>query len=189
MSTLFIVDPQYDFIEGGKLAIEGGQEALRNICRYIKLNKALIDEVVITVDWHPHNHCSFKEWPVHCVQHTKGAAIYEPLLNVLIYYNVPFRIVEKGTLKNEEAYCAFTYFGIEDVMGQKFHTLSTEGDYDILLNTDKEFVFCGLAGDICVLDTMKELLDLKPILLANGVACIDKYKLSKFITDNNIKLK
>ena len=36
MITLIIVDPQYDFIEGGKLPVKGGRKALENVAELIR---------------------------------------------------------------------------------------------------------------------------------------------------------
>ena len=41
----------------------------------------------MTADYHPYEHSSFKVndgiWPVHCVQHTHGASIYQPVFEAV----------------------------------------------------------------------------------------------------------
>lgn len=75
--ALIIVDPTNDFMPDGSLPVKGGNEI-------IPLLNDLMDEIdydfiVVTQDWHPENHCSFKKWPVHCVLGTKGAEIHQGL--------------------------------------------------------------------------------------------------------------
>lgn len=44
--TLIIVDPQYDFIEGGKLPVTGGKAALDRIVEY--LDSGELSMVILT---------------------------------------------------------------------------------------------------------------------------------------------
>ena len=65
---------------------------------------------------------------------------------------------------------------------------------DIYLNEDTEFVICGLCGDYCVLETLKNVISLcagteKISVYLNGTASMDDgYKLKNFIFDNYIKI-
>jgi nicotinamidase/pyrazinamidase len=67
---------------------------------------ALFATVAASRDWHPRDHCSFKEfggpWPPHCVQETPGAAFHPGL-------KLPpgAIIVSKGTSRSKDAYSAF----------------------------------------------------------------------------------
>ena len=191
MKTLIIVDPQYDFIEGGTLPVKGGQQALDNVVEYLKSNKEEIDGVIITVDWHHYNHCSFKEnggeWPTHCVQYTKGASIYMPLINCLQYNKIYYRVISKGFHKTEENYSAFTDCCQCTMMGKSFWELESVNEFSPLIPTENEIVICGLAGDVCVLNTMKAIKECSPTLLKSGVACINEQTLDEFINENNIK--
>lgn len=54
---LLIVDPQVDFISGS-LAVEGAKEALASALQNGEID---CDYVMVTKDFHPSNHCSFKE--------------------------------------------------------------------------------------------------------------------------------
>ena len=89
--ALIVVDMQYDFLPGGALAVQGGDE----IAPAINALGARFDKVVFTQDWHTKGHVSFASshagkkpfetialpygeqvlWPDHCVQGTRGAAI------------------------------------------------------------------------------------------------------------------
>lgn len=57
--TLIIVDAQYDFMEGGKLPVEGATKALNNIVSLIESGE--YSTIITTQDWHNGKHCSFKE--------------------------------------------------------------------------------------------------------------------------------
>ena len=99
MITLIVVDCQYDFIKGS-LAVRGANKVIDNIIAYIFDNKDAIDKVVFTLDWHPVNHCSFEknggQWPVHCVQYSKGASIDDRLLEAVIDVGINYDIIIKG---------------------------------------------------------------------------------------------
>jgi nicotinamidase/pyrazinamidase len=83
--ALIVVDLQNDFLPGGALAVPHGEEVIAPLNHYIAAFAARGLPVFATRDWHPLNHCSFKEnggpWPVHCVQNTPGAA-FAPGLNL-----------------------------------------------------------------------------------------------------------
>jgi nicotinamidase/pyrazinamidase len=105
--ALLVVDVQRDFCAGGPLAVPGGDAVVPVLNRLIPR----FDAVVFTRDWHPPDHCSFDaepefrdgSWPVHCVRDTPGAAFHPDL-------RVPpgSVIVSKGTVKDVEAYSAFS---------------------------------------------------------------------------------
>lgn len=86
MNALVIVDPQNDFINGS-LAVPGAEKAINNTIEFIKEHKEDLAYIAITADWHPYDHCSFKEyggtWESHCVMYSAGASIYQPLLEVI----------------------------------------------------------------------------------------------------------
>src|SRR5690606_5479785 len=93
--ALIIVDIQNDFLPGGTLAVENGNQIIP-IINAIQLQ---FDMIIATQDWHTANHKSFaanhkdkKEfeiidlnglpqvlWPIHCVQGTKGAELNSEL--------------------------------------------------------------------------------------------------------------
>lgn len=65
---LLIVDPQVDFISGS-LAVEGAKEKMDALTDALLDGDIDCDYVMVTKDYHPSNHCSFKEnggqWPIH----------------------------------------------------------------------------------------------------------------------------
>lgn len=186
--TLVVVDFQYDFcLLGAPLYVPGSDKALWNISHLIKNKK--IDRVIFTADWHPANHCSFKrnggEWNDHCIQFSKGAAIHDSLLYGCIGAGIPYKVITKGTLVNLEEY------GIKVApagVWLKHHTVYSRS-VNIDIHPDEQVVVCGLAGDYCVLETLKNLEPIKPMLYLDGVASLDGgIKLTDYIESNNTRL-
>lgn len=145
---LLIVDPQIDFINGS-LPVPGSAEALNALSEYIEQQDGVYDCKVITADWHPYHHCSFKEnggeWPVHCVQNSIGAALFPALFKPLYTTQGSVTILYKGILEDTEEYSIFS----NPASSQKLQSIIKErhiGKIDI----------CGLAGDVCVLNTLKD---------------------------------
>src|SRR6201995_4880200 len=91
MDALLVIDVQNDFCPGGALAVTDGDAVVEPINRLA----ASSPFVVATRDWHPPDHGSFAEgggpWPVHCVQHTTGAALHSGVESDRIH-----AIVDKG---------------------------------------------------------------------------------------------
>ena len=91
MITLIIVDCQNDFITG-TMAVKGAKESVEEIKKFVKNHRKEIEKIIFTVDWHPHNHMSFKKngglWPAHCVQYTPGACIEPKLLKFIQSQNI-----------------------------------------------------------------------------------------------------
>ncbi len=105
--ALVVIDMQNDFIPGGQLAVQGGDEIVPLINRL----GARFRNVVVAQDWHPAGHVSFASshpgkapfdsvqlpygaqtlWPEHCVQGSHGAQLHADL-------NLPHAqlIVRKG---------------------------------------------------------------------------------------------
>ena len=136
-TVLIIVDVQNDFCADGALAVPGGDEvvpALNRVALYCEQKRAL---VVASRDWHPPNHCSFKQfggiWPPHCVHNTKGAAFHPDL-------DLPpeLTLVSKGTAVEKDAYSAFEGTELGDLLEQRRISSVLVG---------------GLATDYCVLNT------------------------------------
>ena len=75
--ALLIVDVQYDFMEGGALGIAEASMILPFVnARIISGDYAI---VVATQDMHPVEHVSFAQWPMHCVEFTRGAELHAGL--------------------------------------------------------------------------------------------------------------
>jgi nicotinamidase/pyrazinamidase len=142
--ALVIVDVQNDFLPGGALAVPQSDEILPILNDYIAAFEKRGLPVYVTRDWHPPNHCSFKEyggpWCTHCVAGTHGAAFSAELKLVS-----PFTIVSKATTPELEAYSDF----------------STTNFEPNLRATDVSRLFVGgLATDYCVFSTVKDALAL-----------------------------
>lgn len=198
MKTLIIVDFQKDFINGS-LAVNGSDNVEDAIAKFIINNHNELNEIIFTIDWHTRNHCSFKNnggiWPNHCVQYTEGAGISDKLMNICIDYNIPTKIFIKGNTDDIEEYGAF----------EKIGTWTYEnGSLDIIANNYKndspihivtsDVIVAGIAGDYCVMNTIKNLmkyhgpLDLNISVFKDGIANIDDgTTLDNFIKENNLK--
>lgn len=187
-TTLVVVDFQYDFcLLGAPLYVPGSDKALWNISHLIENKK--IDRVIFTADWHPANHCSFKRnggtWNDHCVQFSKGAAIHDLLLYGCVGAGIPYKVITKGTLVNSEEY------GIKVAPASrwlKHHTVYSRS-VNVDVSPNEQIVVCGLAGDYCVLETLKNLEPVKPMVYLEGISSLDGgIKLNKYIESNNIMI-
>jgi nicotinamidase/pyrazinamidase len=109
----------------------------------------------MTRDWHPPDHCSFKEyggpWPTHCVAGTNGAAFSTELK-----LTSPIAIVSKATTSDLECYSDFGTTNFEA-------NLRAAGVSRLFVG--------GLATDYCVLSTVKDALALgfKTFLLLDAI--------------------
>jgi nicotinamidase/pyrazinamidase len=150
--VLLAVDLQADFMPGGALAVEGGDEIVPLVNRLARR----FDHVVFSQDWHPPSHASFAAshegakpfdtkrlhygdqtlWPEHCVQGTPGVALH-PDLEV----DLAFLILRKGMQSAVDSYSAFV-----EADGK-----TTTGLAALLKARGVKRVFaCGLATDFCV---------------------------------------
>jgi nicotinamidase/pyrazinamidase len=116
--VLIVIDVQNDFCPGGRLAVPGGNDVVPVINRLA----SRFANIVLTQDWHPHDHSSFASmhpgrrpndvitapygpqilWPDHCVQGTSGAQFHEALC-------VPQAgmVLRKGIHRAIDSYSAF----------------------------------------------------------------------------------
>ena len=180
---LIIVDPQYDFVIGN-LPIKGSRRAMDHIASFIEQND--ISKCYITVDWHLYDHCSFKseggELLRHCVKYTYGASIIYSIISALGEKKITPDIIRKG--EYHEEYTAFTNTGLTDIFGEKFWEIEKSGcRFNILIPENEDVVICGLNS---VLETIKALIDLNPIIMLDGIASIDD-KLNNYIQENNLR--
>jgi len=117
--ALLVIDMQLDFLPGGALSVNGGDQIIPGI----NALAARFDHVILTQDWHPEGHISFATthhlkpftdtfdapygkqtlWPDHCIQNTPGAALHPDL-------NIPHTelILRKGFRRDVDSYSAFT---------------------------------------------------------------------------------
>ena len=185
------VDFQNDFISGS-LPVEGGEKAMINVANY--LAEKPHDAVLLTVDFHPITHYSFKSngsdvgiWPNHCVQYSEGAAIPDYLLN---------KAFSKEFSKHTQILCKGTNPMIEEysILDNPYSKLYLEGLFSIIGKDNLEIEIMGLAGDICVLETIKGLcsLGLKDnlVVMTDCIASIDGGRtLDDFCQENGIATK
>ena len=163
MKALIIVDIQNDFLPGGALAVNNGDEVIPIINKLQQSD--YFDLVVATQDWHPQNHKSFASnhlgknpfdkilldgleqilWPDHCVQGTKGAD-FPSSLDV----NKIEAIFRKGMDVNVDSYSGFFDNGKRKNTGLDAYLKGRKVD---------EVYVSGLAGDFCVFYTALDSAD------------------------------
>jgi len=149
--ALLVIDVQNDFMPGGNLAVPDGDAIVPLINTLAKK----FDHVILTQDWHPHQHISFSSthgkkhfetiqapygpqtlWPDHVLQHSEGAAFHPEL-------HIPHAelILRKGFRRHIDSYSAFL---------ENDHTTPT-GLAGYLRERNLQRLFlCGLAYDFCV---------------------------------------
>lgn len=190
MITLVIVDCQNDFITGS-MRVKGASKILPNIKNFIKTNKDDIDKIIFTVDWHPYNHCSFKKyggiWASHCVQYTPGACIEPKLLKYVQNLEIDYEVSFKGEVEEVEQYGAFSEIELvsDAIFGDKYYF-----DSLTVADANTDFVVCGIAGDYCVKETIKNLIegDIIPKVFMSGIVSIDGGKtFSEFVKENKLE--
>ena len=152
MHALLVVDIQYDFCPGGRLAVPEGD----TIIPLINALSARFDRIILTQDWHPPGHSSFASshpgkqpfetvemsygeqilWPDHCVQGSRGADFHEDLDT-----DRAELIIRKGFRKEIDSYSAFFENDHMTVTGLAGY-LRERGIQTIYI--------AGLATDFCV---------------------------------------
>ena len=157
--ALLVVDMQNDFMPGGALGVHGGDRIVPEVNRLVEKFIARRLPIVFSRDWHPPNHCSFEEqggiWPVHCVQHTKGAAFTTGLA-----MPADPTVISKATKIDHEAYSAFHGPGLSELLTR--------------LEVTRIFIV-GLATDYCVLETVKDARreGFEVVVLEDGVRAVN----------------
>jgi nicotinamidase/pyrazinamidase len=161
---LLVVDPQIDFITGS-LPVKGAAQAMDSLADYILQHNDEYMVKVVTSDWHPYHHCSFSreggQWPAHCVQHSAGAAIWQPLLEALNQTKGGFTLLYKGDQIDKEEYSIMQNERSATILLRLIRALGIE-----------QIDICGLAGDVCVLNTAS---DLKAIVGADKIHILEAY--------------
>lgn len=177
--VLLIIDPQFDFVRGS-LKVDNADIIMRNLRNYIENFYENYDKIIITKDWHPKNHISFKDWPMHCVAHSKGSEICEELCDIITDDRFSVRVLTKGTGQNTEEYSIMQNY-ISGLSIKRTMSFSEISEIDV----------CGIAGDFCVYETVKDLIPVakefgKHInVLTQFIAFIeDKEKLNNLIDAN-----
>lgn len=171
-SALIVVDVQNDFCPGGALAVPCGDqviEPLNIIINYARANRWL---VIASRDWHPANHCSFKEWggpwPPHCVQAKPGANFHPNIWYLLLISDAI--VISKGTEKTKDSYSAFGG-GNRSLISYKIPSLE-----EILRKNNVDVVYIGgLATDYCVKATALDAVrkEFKTYLLLDACRAVN----------------
>lgn len=177
--TLVIVDFQNDFCNPkGTLYVNGAEEAKANLIKYLEANKDNIDNVILTRDWHRVDDMSFKDnggiWPVHCVQGEWGSQVDPAIISALNDLHLNFVYSNKGTNPNVEEYGAFSF--IQET-SDGFALQNVNDSYETFIPKNCTNVkVCGIAGDYCVYETTKNLVDsgfFNISLILDAIASID----------------
>ena len=199
MKSLIIIDFQNDFcLPSGSLYVKGAENAKKGIIFYMQKNSEKINQIIYTKDWHTPEDESFKKnggtWPVHCLQKSEGAEIDKGLYDELKKYNIPIQIFNKGTTYTHEEYGAFENIkkkeeNINDIKNITFCNFG----YDSEIHIDNDnIVVCGIAGDFCVLESIKNLMKHWKFnfkILISGIASIDGgEKITNFIKEKNLAI-
>jgi len=157
--ALLIADIQSDFLPGGALGISGGGEILPVLLTYIRRFHTRRLPIFLTRDWHPPNHCSFREqggpWPVHCVAGTPGSlppVEFETPASAVIVY--------KAIDTDREAYSAFH----RTTLDRHLRALGV-----------RRLFIGGLATDYCIMHTVTDALSLgyAVCLLLDGIKAVN----------------
>lgn len=177
--AFLIVDLQYDFMPGGALGVKGGDEIIPIINQLV----GRFDYTVASQDYHPEGHVSFAEahgkkvgetidvegfeqelWPVHCVEHTHGAALVKELKKDHID-----RYFHKGTALNIDSYSAF-------FDNDKEH--ETGLDNFLREKEVRTLYVAGLTTDFCVKFSVLDALELgyEVIVIRDGCRPVHEEK-------------
>lgn len=157
--ALLVVDVQRDFLPGGSLPVRDGEAVIAPLNAYMAAFAARHLPIFLTRDWHPPEHCSFRDaggrWPPHSIRGTAGAEWPAEL-----HVSQDAHIVSKGTEKDAEAYSGFT--------GTSLLTLLTN------LGVRRLYVG-GLATDYCVHDTVLDARahGFEVVLLGDAVRAVN----------------
>lgn len=150
--AIICVDLQKDFVEGGSLAVAGGQVVADHLSRLvIPTFKDVYPGLpfIFTQDWHidPGSHFSdnpdyVDSWPVHCVAESEGAKFAADFGEV-----TPENIFRKGQYRA-------SYSGAEGVNIDGVDLISHLFDMGV-----QEVDIVGIAFDYCVAATAADLAD------------------------------
>jgi nicotinamidase/pyrazinamidase len=186
--ALLVTDIQNDFLPGGALAVEQGDEIIPFV-RNVMQRTGDYQLIVAVQDWHPPDHGSFASnhpgaapfqmgeldglpqvlWPDHCVQGSPGARLQEQIRETLadITRAGAFSlIIQKGQDPQVDSYSAF-------FDNARRHDTGLDRALKSYGITDVDIV--GLAFDYCVRCTALDAASLgyRTRVLMNGTRAID----------------
>jgi nicotinamidase/pyrazinamidase len=139
---LLVIDVQKDFCPGGLLAVDGGDQVVAPLNRWIGHARERGGRIYASRDWHPLGHVSFQEqggkWPPHCIQDSEGARFHAELM-------LPLDIVKitKGVRFDQDQNSVFDQTGFAAQLRQ---------------DSVKRLWIGGLAEDVCVLASVLDAL-------------------------------
>lgn len=181
---LLIIDPQVDFINGS-LPVPGAEEAMDALARYIGSHNSDYARIIVTADRHPMRHCSFDceggAWPRHCVADSVGAAVWPRIMSELLSHPDKVTVLHKGEDPWREEYSIFKN---PEAAASIMRALEADNIEQIDI--------CGLAGDVCVADTICDKIAMK---LPQSIAVLADYTpsidggatLDSIISENGLK--
>jgi nicotinamidase-related amidase len=167
--ALLIVDVQKDFLPGGDLATPGGDaviEPINQLAREFETHKL---PVFASRDWHPANHCSFRErggpWPPHCIAGTEGAEFPAAL-----QLPATVHVISKATSADADAYSAFE--------GTELRAMLHEAGV-------RRLFVAGLTAEYCVFNSSKDALDagLEVVLIEDAIHALNPTAGANIIMD------
>lgn len=149
---LLVVDPQLDFISGS-LPVPCAEQAMDALAQALCRANGAYAAKIVTLDRHPYYHSSFREeggpWPRHCVADTIGAAIWPALVPPLFETAGVCKVFHKGEVRVREEYSIFQN---QEARKKILALASGLGSATVDI--------CGIAGDVCVLSTLKDGVEL-----------------------------
>lgn len=157
--ALLVVDLQNDFLPGGALGVQRGDEVVAPLNAWARAFTAAERPVFVSRDWHPPDHCSFHArggpWPPHCVAGTPGA-------DFAADFALPPAcvIVSKATSADRDAYSALDGTALAD-------RLQASGVRRLFVG--------GLATDYCVRATVLDAraAGLDVVVLADAIRAVE----------------
>lgn len=159
---LLMVDCQNDFIlEGASMCVPDAQAKMEGLEKYLSKSTPFYEGVAMTADWHPADHCSFKEqggpWPSHCVANTIGARqwiSWSKLRELMAHgacHNSQYIVLTKGKDKDKEEYGADAV-GVINALADSAcfppHRVIHHANIDVV----------GIMSEYCVLETVRNLV-------------------------------
>ena len=164
LSALLVVDVQNDFCTGGTLAVPGSDTVVEVLNQHLRTAAERGLTIYASRDWHPPRTSHFKdfggEWPVHCVQGSRGAE-FHPALQL-----PPGTIVvTKGDHADAHGYSAFE--GLTPDGAPLLDDLRRRGVTHLYVG--------GLATDYCVRASVLDARSagLAVTVLDDGIAGVD----------------
>ena len=157
--VFLITDVQKDFLPGGALPVDRGNEIIPVLNEYIRDFHAAKANVLVSRDWHPTNHISFNTqggpWPPHCIKETNGAKFSSDL-------KLPEHtlVISKATELTHESYSVFD----GTILANELKRLGV-----------KRLFIGGLATDYCIVNTVLDArkLGLETVVLMDATLGIN----------------